>query len=80
MRIRLSDERKRDLVASIQAYCREHFDDDVGELRAERLLDFFVKELGPPVYNQAIQDAHDFIADKLTDLQGEFYEPESDGR
>jgi uncharacterized protein (DUF2164 family) len=36
-----------------------------------------VKELGPPVYNQAIRDAHAFVQDKLLDLEGEFYEPES---
>lgn len=80
MRIRLSDERRADLVKRIQAYCREHFDDDVGELRAGLLLDFFVKELGPPVYNQAIKDAHDFVAEKLVDLEGEFYEPEDERR
>lgn len=76
MRIRLSDERRAELIARIQAHCREHFDDDLGALKAELLLDFFVKELGPPVYNQAIRDAHDFLADKLEDLSGEFYEPE----
>lgn len=76
LRIRLSDERRADLVARIQAHLREHFEDDVGELKAGLLLDFFVKELGPPVYNQAIKDAHDFLAEKLVDLDGEFYEPE----
>ena len=80
MRIRLSDERRGELVARIQAYCREHFDDDVGELRAGLLLDFFVKELGPPVYNQAIRDAHGFLSEKLEDLEGEFYEPETETR
>jgi uncharacterized protein (DUF2164 family) len=80
MRIRLSDERRADLVASIQAWLRENFDDDVGELKAGLLLDFFVKELGPPVYNQAIKDAHDFLADKLVDLEGDFYEPEEPPR
>ncbi|NNL66083.1 MAG: DUF2164 domain-containing protein [Myxococcales bacterium] len=80
MRIRLSDERRADLIPRIQAHCREHFDDDVGALKAELLLDFFVKELGPAVYNQAIKDAHDYLAEKLVDLEGEFYEPEAPPR
>ena len=42
------------------------------------ILDFFVKQLGPPAYNQAIKDAHAFIEDKLVDLEDEFYEPEED--
>ena len=80
MRIRLSDERRADLVTRIQAHLRENFDDDVGELKAGLLLEFFVKELGPAVYNQAIKDAHDFVAEKLIDLEGEFYEPEEPPR
>ena len=48
----------------------------MSDSQAEQLLEFFVKELGAPVYNQAIRDAHGFIQEKLTDLEGEFYEPE----
>ena len=80
LRIHLSEERRQDLVARIQAHLRDQFDEDLGELKAGLLLDFFVKELGPPVYNQAIKDAHDFVAEKLVDLEGEFYEPEEPPR
>jgi len=80
MRIRLSDDRRAELVARIQRHLREHFEEEAGELKAGLLLDFFVKELGPPVYNQAIRDAHDFVAEKLVDLEGEFYEPEEPPR
>jgi len=80
MRIRLSDERRADLVTRIQRHLRDQFEEEVGELKAGLLLDFFVKELGPPVYNQAIKDAHDYVAEKLVDLEGEFYEPEEPPR
>jgi len=78
MRIQLSDERRASLVSAIQAYFAEHLDREIGELGAGLLLDFFVRELGAPVYNQAIRDAHDFLQDKLVDLSGEFYEPETE--
>ena len=78
MRIQLSDERRASLVSAIQAYFSEHLDREIGELGAGLLLDFFVRELGAPVYNQAIRDAHDFLQDKLVDLSGEFYEPETE--
>lgn len=77
MRIELSDERRARLVADIQKLFSDELDDDIGELRAGLVLDFFVKNLGPPVYNQAIRDAHGFIQEKLADLEGDFYE--SDG-
>jgi len=40
------------------------------------LLEFFVKAMRPPVYNQAVQDARGFVQEKLDDLDAEFYEPE----
>ncbi len=78
MRIKLSDERREGLVEAIQAYFRDQHDDDIGELMASLILDFFIEQLGPSVYNQAIKDAHAFIQDELADLEGEFYEPEAD--
>jgi uncharacterized protein (DUF2164 family) len=41
------------------------------------VLDFFLNELGPPVYNQAVKDARGFMLRKLDDLDGEVYESES---
>ena len=78
MRIQLSRERRSLLIGSIRAFFREQLDDDIGELKASFVLDFFVKQLGPPVYNQAIRDAQAFVQDKLIDLDGELYEPEED--
>ena len=76
MRIDLTDDRRERMIRSVTKYFEENFDEPLSTFRAEQLLEFFVKELGPPVYNQAIQDARAFIQDKLTDLEGEFFEPE----
>lgn len=78
MRVKLSDERRRELAESFQSFCQEEFDDEVSDLKAGRILEYFVERLGPPVYNQAIRDAHGFLHEKLQDLEGEFYEPEDD--
>ena len=76
MRIRLSDERKGRLLTSLKEYFSENFDEPLSDFRALALLDFFLRELGPPVYNQGVRDASSFIQDKLTDIEGEVYEPE----
>ena len=49
---------------------------DLSEFQAERLIDFFMSQMGPPVYNQAVQDARRYVMAKLDDLDGEVYEPE----
>lgn len=76
MRIRLTDDRRERMLRSLRKFFAEDLDLDLGDLRAARILDFFVKELGPPVYNQAIQDARAFLHEKLDDLEGEFFEPD----
>jgi len=76
LRIRLTDDRRDRVKDSVRQYFAEEFDEELSEFRLEALIDFFVQELGPPVYNQAIRDAHDFLETKLEDLSGEFYEPD----
>ncbi len=76
MRIKLSEERRDRVIRSTKEFFAETFDDELSDYRAQRIVDFFTKELGPPVYNQAIRDAYGFIQDKLSDLEGEFYEPD----
>jgi len=61
---------------SIKRYFAENLDDDIGDLKAGLLLDFFLEEIAPSVYNRAIVDAQTYFQDKLTDLDGTCYEPE----
>ena len=64
------------MLDSIKKYFANNFDEPISDFRAEGLLDLFVRELGPPVYNQAIRDATGYMQEKLGDLEGEIYEPE----
>jgi uncharacterized protein (DUF2164 family) len=77
MRIKLSVERRAGLLRAIKEYFSQEFDEPLSDFRAEGLLDFFVRELGPPVYNQGVRDATSFIQEQLTDIEGEVYERES---
>ena len=52
------------------------FDEPISDFRADGLLDFFLRELGPPVYNQGVRDACGYVQDKLADIEGEIHEPE----
>ena len=77
MRIRLSPERRTSLLRAIKEYFSAEFDDSLSDFRAQGLLDFFVRELGPPVYNQGVRDASSFMQEKLADIEGEVYEREN---
>jgi uncharacterized protein (DUF2164 family) len=76
MRIKLSVDGRERLAAQVEQFFLDEFDRELSGFQAQRLIDFFIRNLGAPVYNQAIQDARSFVASKLDDLDGEFYEPE----
>ncbi len=69
------DDRKR-AVGSIQRYVAEEWEFEIGDLKAGLLLDYFLKELAPSVYNRAIADAQIFLRDRVADLEGGCYEKE----
>ena len=77
MQLKLDDTRRSDLVRQLRGFFAEEFDEEVSEFRAEQLLDFFLEAIGPPIYNQAVQDARGFIMRKLDDLDGEVHLPET---
>jgi uncharacterized protein (DUF2164 family) len=76
MRIRLADDRRASLLRALKQHFLDEFDEPLSEFRAQGLLDFFVRELGPPVYNQGVRDACAAMQQKLADLDGEVYEAE----
>src|SRR6266516_3092798 len=57
MAIELSQEVRKQLRASIKRYALENLEQDIGDLKADMLLEYFLKEIGPTVYNQAISHA-----------------------
>jgi uncharacterized protein (DUF2164 family) len=73
MTIEISKQARAAAVASIKRYFEENMSEPVGDLPAGLLLDFFLKEVGPAVYNQAIADAQARMQLRITDLSGELY-------
>ncbi len=76
MTIALDDARRKRLIARLQGFFQDELDEDLSTFRAEQVLDFFLATLGPQVYKQAVQDARQFMQERLDDLDGEVYRPE----
>lgn len=77
MDIELSDDRRRTVAGRLQSLFREEFDEDLSEFRADEIVDFFVKTLGPDIYNQAVADVRAHLQAKLDDLDGDVFIPEA---
>lgn len=76
MAIKLNKEVEQRLLKSIQRYCAENMDEEMGELKAKLLLDYCLREIGPSVYNQAILDAQSAMQDKIAEIETVCYESE----
>jgi len=73
MTIDLSKQVRADAIASIQRYFQENMPEPLGDLPAGLLLNFFVEEIGPAIYNRAILDAQARMQQRVSDLDGELY-------
>jgi len=76
--MKIEPETEKYLLGTIRRFFAEELDTDIGDLKAARVLDFVIQEIGPNIYNQAIADAQSYFTDKTADLAGVHYEPEFD--
>lgn len=73
MQIKLSDDRKREVLVHLQKLFHDELDEELSEFRANLILELFMKNLCPAVYNQAVQDVRAHLQRKLDDLDSEVY-------
>lgn len=76
MSIELSNEARERAVGSIERYMRENFDEPIGNLQAAALLNFFLAEIGPSIYNHAIADAQQRLMVRVGELDIECHAEE----
>jgi uncharacterized protein (DUF2164 family) len=76
MAIALGPDAKKQAIASIRRYFAENWNQEVGDLKADLLLDFVLREIGPSVYNRAIADAQVYLRDRVADLEAACFERE----
>lgn len=76
MPIELTKEARAQAVASIERYFREHMDEPIGNVAAGGLLGFFLEEVGPCIYNQAVADAQERMQARVLELDIEVHEDE----
>ena len=76
MAIKLNTDTEERLLTSLQRYCSQNFDEDIGTLKARLLLDFCLREIGPSIYNQAVQDAQAVMQEKIAEVETNCYETE----
>lgn len=74
MKINLTDEQKQQIKDIIHSYFLDERDEDIGIILQEGLLDLFMEEIAPVVYNKALDDAKWWFSRRMNDIESDYYE------
>lgn len=78
MPIELDKEVRATAVKSIERYFLEELEEKIGNIRAAALLNFFIEEVGPSIYNKAVADVQERLVARVTEVDVECHEEEFD--
>ncbi|MDO9322388.1 MAG: DUF2164 domain-containing protein [Pseudomonas sp.] len=61
------------LGQAIKGLMAERFELEMGGFEAEELLDFFIKECGPLIYNQAVLDVQGVLKERFESIESDLW-------
>ncbi|NMM80398.1 hypothetical protein B2J86_05560 [Acidovorax sp. SRB_14] len=76
MDIHLPKDAQQRAVVSIERYFAQHMDGPIGNMAAGALLGFFLEELAPLVYNQAVADVQERLQARVMEIDIEVHADE----
>lgn len=76
MPIELDADTRKEAIASIERYFRENMEEPIGNVAAGGLLGFILEEIGPLVYNKAVADVQERLAQRVAEVDIEVHEDE----
>jgi uncharacterized protein (DUF2164 family) len=76
MPIEIPKDARKEAIASIERYFQENMEEKIGNIAAAGLLNYFLEEIGPLVYNQAVADVQERLRMRVDELDVEAHEDE----
>lgn len=67
-RIKLTKEKREDMIAAIKRYYSNERDEEIGDLASNLMLSFIIEELAPEFYNQGVLDSYKYVTERSEDL------------
>ena len=74
--IELPKDMRQQAIASIERYFLENMEEKIGNVAAAGLLGFFLEEIGPAIYNQAVHDVQERLRLRVEEVDLEVHEDE----
>ena len=76
MAIDIPKEARKEAIASIERYFADNMEEKIGNIAAGALLNYFLEEIGPLVYNQAVAEVQERLQARISELDIEVHEDE----
>lgn len=69
----LTPEEKQNMARAIEAFYLDERDERIGIIEQQQLLDLFMDQLAPVIYNKALSDAFRWYKQMQDNLESDFY-------
>ena len=69
-KVKVNKEVRKEMITAIKTYFSKERDEEIGDLAASLILDFFLEELAPHIYNQGVYASYRYMEERTEDLLG----------
>jgi uncharacterized protein (DUF2164 family) len=76
MAIELDKKHRTAAIESIERFFDLNREEHIGSIQATELLDFFIAEIGPSIYNLAVRDTQGRLQERVLEVDIEIHEEE----
>lgn len=70
---RLSEDEKKQICEEIAAFYLDERGEEIGIIGQQQILDFFMENLAPAIYNKALDDARNWYRGQQDNLEADYY-------
>lgn len=71
--VNLTDDQKKVLMDAIHDFFHSEYDEDLGIIKQQRIMELFTEELATIIYNKALDDAMTWYKRQQDNLEADFY-------
>ena len=69
----LEDERRKVVIEELQRFYKSEFDQEIGMIMADTLLDKFLELTAVDIYNEGVDSTERLVEDRIGELKMELY-------
>ncbi|MBQ7920083.1 MAG: DUF2164 family protein [Lachnospiraceae bacterium] len=78
--VSLTDEQKKSIMNEIHNFFDEEYGEDIGIIKQQRIMELFMEQLAPMIYNKALDDAMVWYKRMQDNMEADYYALYKEGR